>query len=324
MKSTPEGIKEDHKQKIIGGLLGVCVGDALGVPVEFSSRQERIDNPVTTMQEYGTHNQPAGTWSDDGSLTLCLAEAITKVGFQPQELMQETAKNFCQWYDEDYWTARGNLFDIGGTTADAIANLKAGISPTLAGGKEDYSNGNGSLMRIFPLATGINRIANDDLINLSEQISCLTHAHPRSQIACGIYMMVLMGLFAGKDAIAAYQAAIDQAEARYSERPYVLELLHYRRLFERQIHLLPIDEIRSTGYVIDSLEAAIWCLVNSSSYAETVLKAVNLGGDTDTIAAIAGGLAGVYFGYDSIPSDWLDVLARKDDILALANQLVLV
>jgi ADP-ribosyl-[dinitrogen reductase] hydrolase len=307
--------------KLIDALLGVCIGDALGVPVEFSSREKRILKPVKTMQGQGTYNQPAGTWSDDSTLTFCLAEAIAKVGFEEEALIKETAANFCRWYDEDYWTPHGELFDIGGTTADAIENLKTGISPTEAGGKEFYSNGNGSLMRILPLAFGYRSMEFGQLIDLTHKISCLTHAHPRSQITCGIYIAIAVNLLQGKTPLDAYLNAIDFAIATYTERPHVLELIFFQRLFERQIHLLPSTEIRSSAYTIDTLEASIWCLYNSSSYAEAVLMAVNLGGDTDTTAAVTGGLAGIYFGLKDIPPEWLDILARRDDIIALAERM---
>jgi ADP-ribosyl-[dinitrogen reductase] hydrolase len=307
--------------RILAGLMGVCIGDALGVPVEFTSRQDRILKPVTAMSGYGTYNQPPGTWSDDSSLTFCLAQAIVEVGFASDKLLQETARNFCRWYDEDYWTARHELFDIGGTTADAIENLKAGVSPSEAGGKEDYCNGNGSLMRILPLAFGYQKVEFSQLIQLTHKISCLTHAHPRSQIACGIYVTMAINLLRGQQPLKAYHQAIALTEPLYQERPYVLELLYYQRLLAKETPQLSIDEIRSSGYVVDTLEASIWCLINSSSYAEAVLKAVNLGGDTDTTAAVTGGLAGIYYGFEAIPQKWLDAIARRDDVIDLAKRM---
>jgi ADP-ribosylglycohydrolase len=307
--------------RVLVGLMGVCIGDALGVPVEFTSRQDRMLKPVTTMQGYGTYNQPLGTWSDDSSLTFCLAQAIAEVGFAPEKLLQETARNFCLWYDEDYWTARNELFDIGGTTADAIENLKDGVAPTEAGGKEDYCNGNGSLMRILPLAFGYQKLEFSQLIQLTHKISCLTHAHPRSQIACGIYITMAINLLQGQQPLKAYYEAISQAEALYRERPYVLELLYYQRLLAKETPQLSVDEVRSSGYVVDTLEASIWCLINSSNYAEAVLKAVNLGGDTDTTAAVTGGLAGIYYGFEAIPQEWLAAIARRDDVIELAKSM---
>lgn len=128
-----------RNNQVLSGLMGVCVGDALGVPVEFTSRVERTALPVTSMQGYGTWDQPPGTWSDDSSLTLCLAESLCN-GFS----LHAIAKSFWQWYHESYWTARGEVFDVGNTTFLAIVNWKQGASPVDAGGKTENSNGNGS------------------------------------------------------------------------------------------------------------------------------------------------------------------------------------
>ena len=168
--------------KTLSGLMGVCVSDALGVPVEFSSRAERITSPVTKMLGYGTWNQPPGTWSDDSSLMLCLAESLCS-GYAVNDI----AKLFRRWYRENYWTAHGNVFDIGNTTYQAIISLEKGIPPLLAGGTGENSNGNGSLMRILPMAYLHEILTFPDLIAKVHEVSCITHAHLRSQMACGIY-----------------------------------------------------------------------------------------------------------------------------------------
>lgn len=141
-------IRKDNRtlKQIKSALLGVAVGDALGVPVEFKSRQEISQNPVTTMIGYGTHNQPPGTWSDDSSLTFCLAEALTN-----DFCLDEIGQNFVKWYNENYWTPNGEVFDIGGTTKQAILRIAKGENPELAGSSKETDNGNGSLMRILPL-----------------------------------------------------------------------------------------------------------------------------------------------------------------------------
>jgi len=159
--------------------MGVCVGDALGVPVEFSRREERIKNPVTGMIGYKTYNQPPGTWSDDSSLTLCLADALCE-GFD----LGAIARNFVRWRYENYWSARGKLFDIGGTTRVAISQLKKGVPPTRAGGRQEFNNGNGSLMRILPMAFCYKVVDFPKLIEQVHDCSCITHGHLRSQIAC--------------------------------------------------------------------------------------------------------------------------------------------
>jgi len=307
----------------LAGLMGVCVGDALGVPVEFSSRTERVKSPVKTMLGYGTFNQPPGTWSDDSSLTFCLAEALCN-GFSPDALAQlneAIASSFCRWYSEAYWTAHGNVFDIGFTTGIAIRRLQKGVPPIQAGDSDESSNGNGPLMRILPLAYCYKILNLPELIELTHQVSCLTHAHLRSQIACGIYISIAVCLLQGAEPQSAYAQGIENVQKIYTQTPYSTEISHFQKVFSGNIAALPMDVIKSSGYVIDTLEASLWCFLNSTSYADAVLKAVNLGGDTDTTGAVTGGLAGIYYGLENIPQDWIDQIARKEDIIALARRL---
>lgn len=302
--------------KILAGLIGVCVGDALGVPVEFTSRIDRVKSPVTTMIGYGTYNQPPGTWSDDSSLTFCLAESLCS-GFS----LDVIANSFCRWLNEGFWTPHGKVFDIGNTTHDAIKRLKQGVPPLEAGGRDDRSNGNGSLMRILPLVYYHKTLDFSELIERSHQVSCITHAHLRSQIACGIYISIAVCLLQGLDPQAAYLQGVQDAQKIYSQSLYAQERHHFHRVNSGELASLPIDFIRSGGYVIDTLEASLWCFLNSSSYAEAVLKAVNLGDDTDTTAAVTGGLAGIYYGVENIPEEWINQIARIEDIIDLATRL---
>jgi ADP-ribosyl-[dinitrogen reductase] hydrolase len=213
------------------------------------------------------------------------------------------------------------VFDIGNTTFLAIVDFKRGTPPIQAGGKSENSNGNGSLMRILPMAYCHNSLTFEELISRTHQVSCITHAHPRSQIACGIYISITVELLSGADLQTAYREGLKKVESIYSAPEFASEMHHFARVTSGEIATLPIDEIRSGGYVIDTLEASLWCLLNSSSYDETVLKAVNLGGDTDTTAAVTGGLAGIYYGVENIKSEWVEQIARKNDIIELAQRL---
>ncbi len=307
-----------NSHKILSGLMGVCVGDALGVPVEFTSREKRTKDPVTSMRAYGTWKQLAGTWSDDSSLMFCLAESLCN-GFS----LDEIAKSFWRWNKEGYWSARGDVFDIGNTTFLAIVDWSQGKPPLEAGGKSENSNGNGSLMRILPMAFLHQNLDFPNLIQHTHQVSCITHAHLRSQMACGIYVSIARLLLEGFDLPTAYQQGIIKIQSIYSTPEYLPEIRHFARVFNGAIASLPVKEIYSSGYVIDTLEACLWCLLNSSSYTEAVLKAVNLGGDTDTTAAVTGGLAGIYYGVENIPTAWINQIARKDDIIDLAERLTL-
>ncbi|AFZ27333.1 ADP-ribosylglycohydrolase [Cylindrospermum stagnale PCC 7417] len=301
--------------KTLSGLMGLCVGDALGVPVEFTSRADRVKSPVTTMLGYGTWNQPPGTWSDDSSLTFCLAESLCR-GYS----LDAIANSFWRWYKAAYWTPRGDLFDIGQNTHEAIMRLKQGILPHQAGGKVENSNGNGSLMRILPMAYCHRTVTFSELMARVHDVSAITHAHVRSQMSCGIYISIAVALLEGADLQTAYLQGLQDIQTIYSIREYLLEKPHFGRIFSGKIAQLPVEEINSGGYVIDTLEASLWCLLNSSSYVEAVLKAVNLGGDADTTAAVTGGLAGIYYGVENIPPEWINQLARKQDIINLATR----
>ncbi|MFN6537104.1 MAG: ADP-ribosylglycohydrolase family protein [Nostoc sp. EkiNYC01] len=301
--------------KTLSGLMGLCVGDALGVPVEFTSRAERVKSPVTTMLGYGTWNQPPGTWSDDSSLSFCLAESLCR-GYS----LEAIANSFWRWYKEAYWTPRGDVFDIGQTTHTALMRLKQGVVAHQAGGKVENSNGNGSLMRILPMAYCHRSLTLGELIARVHDVSGITHAHARSQMACGIYISIAVSLLEGADLQTAYLQGLQDIQPIYSARQFLLEKPHFGRVFSGEIAKLPVEEINSGGYVIDTLESSLWCLLNSSSYSEAVLKAVNLGGDTDTTAAVTGGLAGIYYGVESIPRQWINQIARKQDVIYLAER----
>jgi ADP-ribosylglycohydrolase len=308
-------------------LLGLAVGDALGVPVEFISRHARHRDPVTDLRGYGTHHQPPGTWSDDSSLTFCLAETLATVGYNPAD----AARRFVKWQDEGYWTAHGRVFDIGVSTAEALQRVRRGVEPLQAGGRDEYSNGNGSLMRILPLVFTVKDWLIADRFRAVREMSSVTHAHIRSAMACFIYVemarQLLSGLAVAKAFMEMRQVVNDffQAEGVGSE----LELRQFHRILEnpygdyviKPLVEYPEAAIQSSGYVVHTLEAALWCLLNYDTYAATVLAAVNLGDDTDTTGAVAGGLAGMAYGEAGIPAEWLAGLARRADIEDLADRL---
>lgn len=293
----------------------MSVGDALGLPVEGVPRSILKKNPVKEMIGYGTYNQPPGTWSDDSSLTFCLAESLCD-GFN----LDGIAKKFVKWLNEGYWTPFGKAFDVGQTTMIAISRLKEGVSPLEAGPADEFSNGNGSLMRILPLAFYTEKMSLAEQFELTHQVSSITHRHLRSQMACGLYVQMGINLLRGQSPEKAYEEMKNTVLEYYSRLPYKHELPNFARILESDISKLSEDSIKSGGYVVDTLEASIWAFLNNHSYKETVLAAVNLGGDTDTTGAVAGGLAGLYYGYESIPEKWIDGLARKDDIIKLAEK----
>jgi ADP-ribosyl-[dinitrogen reductase] hydrolase len=325
-------------------LFGIAIGDALGVPVEFNSRETIAKNPVREMQGYCTHNQPPGTWSDDSSLAFCMAESLCN-GYNTNDI----ASNFVKWLDEGFWTPYGDVFDIGNTTHNAIANLKNGSDPVFAGETGINSNGNGSLMRILPLLIQIVNLDFKKRYQLIREVSSITHGHPRSVLGCVILMEYAMNLMHEGPRSALWTLSLNLRN-EFEDLPELEnELIHFNRLFDGMtsseyealrktnrkayeatkfmdastpsIAKVSANEIRSSGYIVDTLEASIWCLINSSSYEEAVLLAVNLGDDTDTTGAVTGGLAALYYGYDSIPENWVNQIARKDDIQVLSERL---
>lgn len=298
-------------------LFGLAVGDALGVPVEFRSRETIRQNAVTDMRGYGTHNLPAGTWSDDSSLAFCLAEALTH-DFD----LNLIAANFQKWLFENYWTPYGEVFDVGISTRQAINNLRAGTRPDLAGGSGEDENGNGSLMRILPLLFYIKGKPVEERYQLTKAVSSITHAHIRSVIACFYYLEFARQLLDTQDKFSTYknvQVVVPEFLQSLSIHPNEIKL--FDRLFSGEIRNLPEEQIQSSGYVLHTLEASVWCLLTTDTYKDAVLKAVNLGQDTDTTGALTGGLAGLLYGFGNIPKKWLQQLARRSDIDDLANRL---
>jgi ADP-ribosylglycohydrolase len=309
--------------KICDGIIGLAIGDAIGVPVEFRSRQELTKAPVVSMREYGTHYQPRGTWSDDTSLTLALMDSI----IEKNEIDYVDIMNrFSNWLLYNDYTATGEVFDVGNSTSRAIMNYGRGVNPLECGGISEYENGNGSLMRILPTAYYLRKHSDLEIesqMNIIYNISALTHRHPISLIGCGIYINIAMNLLEGM--LSLYESVEQGIKTafEYYERKAWNDVYAYLRLMDLSIFLeLPDSEIKSSGYVVHTLESALWCLLNTNSYAECVLKAVNLGDDTDTVGAVVGGLAGIYYGLEKIPKDWLDVLARRQYIEELCEELL--
>lgn len=297
------------KQKIKAVMLGHAVADALGVPVEFCSRGELMDRPVRDMVGYGTYPVPAGAWSDDTSMSIAAMDHIAEGLLDWKTVME----NFGRWYYDGKYTPTDATFDVGGTCAQAIeAHFVHGTKAELCGLLDEYSNGNGSLMRIHPFSLMVYALHRDDGAweHIIDQASALTHAHERSRLACKIYTLILFGLLDRADK----QSVREALRRASSEFAHSEEILCYGRLFESDFERLSVGEIRSSGYVVDTLEAAVWCLLTTDSYRECVLRAVNLGEDTDTVAAVAGGLAGALYGYGDIPAEWLNTLIRRDMI----------
>jgi ADP-ribosyl-[dinitrogen reductase] hydrolase len=304
------------KTKAKGLLLGIAIGDALGVPVEFVNRKYLRANPVTGMRAFGTHHQPAGTWSDDSSLSFCLVENLIEMSDY-----QTLAYKFVAWYTQGLWTARGNVFDIGLATRDALLRLQNGVLCENSGGKDSLSNGNGSLMRILPLAFHLKDKGIEERFDCVKAVSSITHAHIRSVIACFFAIDFSINLLRGLEKFHAFYETQNCVRDYLNciQIPKGEQELFVRLLYDK-IWELDENDIYSSGYVIHTLEASIWAFLRTDSFENAVLEAVNLGDDSDTTGAVTGGIAGLYYGHESVPSEWLDSLARVDDIQQLAKR----
>ena len=304
------------------GIFGVVTGDALGCPVQFESREEVAEHPVTGMRGYGTFDLPAGSWTDDSSLTLAQLDSICETGGLD---LKKIMDNFTAWLDEGKYTPYGDAYDIGFGTIQAIISYKRQGDPSLCGGRDEANNGNGSLMRIMPTclyccAAGTEE---EEAVHLVEAVGSLTHAHIRANIACVLYWFMVREVLNGTGSLAErMQAGLDCGFAYYENNLQNTEELNfYSRLRDlREFAHVPAEEIRSSGYVVDTLEAVVWSLITTGSFKEALLKVVNLGRDTDTVGAITGGLAALFYGYEAIPSDWIAELKRKDWIEELCEK----
>lgn len=316
-----------QKEKVLSGVYGLAVGDALGVPVEFTSREERAKDPVREMRAYGTHNQPRGTWSDDTSMVLATLDALCAGGVSLGRVMDY----FVKWYNRAEYTAGGTVFDIGGTTHRAIRNFIAGELLENCGGSAIYDNGNGSLMRMLPVAYyvyckyGVK--VNPQAVECIYAFSGVTHSHIISKTVCVYYVYLAMYIMLEKEQrklSTIIKEAIRAVDEYYTERgnDALSIIVQSARGKSSLLECLELgrNAINSTGYAVDTLVASMWSLYTTSSYREAVIKAVNLGGDTDTIGAITGSLAGLYYGLENIPKNWVKDLRNKKLINSICDR----
>lgn len=313
--------ENDYLLKVKGSIWGFIVGDALGVPVEFIDRDYLKKHTVSDMEEYGTHYQPKGTWSDDSSMVIATIDSLIKNSNEINytDIMQ----NFLLWKTQGYFTPFGRVFDIGNATSFALNDYQFKVN---RGQKDDYkcgndsisSNGNGSLMRIIPIAIYLYQkqisYTTNKYYEIISNISSMTHAHNYSILACYIYAIFVDELLKCNDKLTVYSKV-----QNICSKIEIDGIDVYNKIIKQDISKLKDNNIKSSGYVVDTLEAVIWCFLTTNSYKDAVLKAVNLGDDTDTIAALVGGLAGLYYGFNSIPQGWINNIQQKDYLNNLIN-----
>jgi len=284
-----------QKDSLYHAYWGFIIGDAMGVPYEFTTREAMKLSPIKGMKSGGIHNQLPGTWSDDSSMMLCVLHNLSEGG-----TVKDLSKKFIEWYLYGEYSPHGEVFDIGNTTRWALDQIVLGVKPDSTSDVKT-SAGNGALMRCLPYAfmeeyhVGALRMSLDNRI---------THRNALSTYCCYYYTRLIRSLAEGYDKLKSREYAKGTLSHgwRISDDLPNPHIKDFDRIFSERFGNIPEDEIRSTGYVLHTLEASVWCFMNSHSYEECVLKAINLGEDTDTIAALSGALAAVF--YKSIPKKW--------------------
>lgn len=298
----------DLRERYRGALLGLAVGDAVGTTVEFSPRGTFA--PVTDMTGGGPFRLEAGQWTDDTSMALCLAASLTEKGdFDARDQMDR----YCAWMQHGYMSSTGSCFDIGTTTSAALRNYLRTNNP-YSGSSDPRAAGNGSLMRLAPVPM----FYYPDItaaIRHSGESSRTTHASPECVDACRYFALLLCQAFAGKEK--------DELLAPPEDDPFTPPLAHKIAAISRGGYRTKTrDRIVGNGYVVNSLEAALWSFATTTTYEEAILAAVNLGDDADTTAAICGQIAGAYYGVSAIPATWLAKVALRGEIEELADRLL--
>lgn len=298
-------IPTDRLNRARGALLGLACGDAVGTTVEFKPRGSFL--LMTDMVGGGPFQLKPGQWTDDTSMALCLASSLIENGFDPLDQMNR----YVRWHEQGYLSSNGRCFDIGNATYDSLMTFKR-TGNALAGSTSPDSAGNGSIMRLAPVP--IRYLGTSELaVDLCEEQSRTTHQAPECLMACRLLGEVLIRSLQGrsKDEV----LAPPQQTLRMS--------LGLKSVASGEYKSKSRDQIRGSGYVVESLEAAFWCFWNTENFKDCVLMACNLGDDADTTAAIAGQIAGAYYSHSGIPWEWLEKLTMAEEIELMADQLVL-
>lgn len=293
-------------EKIADGLFGLCVGEALGLPVDCRSRKYLEQNPVTEFEGYGTYNLPPGTWSDGSSLTFCAAEA-----FIPGYNLERIIEKFILWHDTAYWTPNGEIVGKWNRNADFVLSMKKRVSGSYLKTSSIEPPPNFTLLWILPLAYITYGLADKKRVKIVTEVINFIDGNPVSVIGAVFYNELAIKLLEGKTVKDAVVSTQELVGGLYGDRT---ELELFSPLLSGKIISRTKEELRASNNLVDTLTSAVWVLLQGKDYRETLLAAVNLGEDTDSLGAVTGGIAGIAFGYDSIPKDWIEQIARKKDI----------
>jgi len=299
--------------RLRGAVWGHLVGDAVGVPYEFKDAKA-IDEVVFGAS--GSHHQPPGTWSDDGALMLATLDSLLTGAFD----LDDMARRFLTWFDGTSYTPDGDgRFDVGNATSAALRRFRDGTPAIVAGGRDEADNGNGSLMRILPVALVGRELPRDELVEQAEVCSRITHQHRWSQVTCAVYVLVARALLVDDPARADPPAALAAILSDLRR--------HWTTEWPSEDRVAALDKLEAwsgragRGFVIDSFWSAWDAFAGASSYEETIVRAVRYGRDTDTTACIAGGLAGIRWGIEGIPPAWLDGMRGRSIVDPLVERL---
>ena len=290
----------DIKDRLRGSFLGLAVGDAVGTTVEFRSRD--TFEPVTDMVGKGPFNLPAGYFTDDTSMALCLAESLIQ---HPYLDRKDLLERFSRWYRNGENSPTGRCFDIGGTTRSAIVNFEK--TESVLNNTGPWDAGNGSIMRLAPAVIKWHSDS-DRAIATAIMQSETTHGAIECIDSCELLARVLLTAYASHD-----KEAIFNIEVKDHWAPKVKEILATLDVTR--------DEVKSSGYVIHTLHAALWCFKNTDNFRDAILLAANLGDDADTVAAVTGQIAGAFYGMSGIPIMWLDKLYETGRFIELVDKL---
>jgi ADP-ribosylglycohydrolase len=301
----------DKKNRFRGCLLGLAVGDAVGTTLEFKPRG--TFKPIVGMAGGGPFRLKAGEWTDDTSMALCLATSLVETnGFDPKDQIDR----YCRWWKEGYLSSNGRCFDIGNTVAESLRQYQKTGNP-IAGSTSHDSAGNGCIMRLAPVPMFYFNHP-EEAIEKSAESSRTTHGAPACLDACRYLAALLIGALSGSSKEEILSSRYTPVPGFWDRRPLISEIDEIAcGSFKRKNP----PEIQGTGYVVRSLEAALWSFYKTDSFEAAILKAANLGDDADTTAAICGQLAGAYYGESGIPKKWLDKLAMRKEITELADRL---
>ena len=286
-----------------GSLLGLAAGDAVGTTLEFKQRDTY--EHLTDMVGGGPFSLPVGAWTDDTSMALCLAVSlIEKKGFNAVDQMER----YRRWQYQGYFSSTGECFDIGGTVSAALDKFATTGEP-YSGSTADSSAGNGSLMRLAPIVAFYypDKVK---VLHYARESSRTTHGAAECLDACSILSALLVRAIAGADKSRILDKLHIEAGSAYTNRIANMEFKELGR-----------DQIKGSGYVMESLEAALWCFYKTDSFKEAILLAANLGDDADTTAAICGQIAGAHYGASRIPNEWMEKLVMKEDIVTISERL---